>query len=73
MRDETKRCSDPTPNLQKKERDAFRDLSNNDILIVLPTDKSNTTVVMNTTDSKLSARDPTPYVEETIETKIESF
>ena len=42
----------PPPNITRQERLAFQDLNRDTDIIVLPADKGNTTVVMNTSDYK---------------------
>ncbi|XP_060531998.1 uncharacterized protein LOC132705430 [Cylas formicarius] len=73
----------PQPNLSREEMQALRNLNNNENILIMPADKGNATVVMNTSDYnakledilndpiyKLVTRDPTTYLEKTTKSKI---
>jgi hypothetical protein len=47
-----KSASKPRDNLNRSERAALRTLKNNPELTILPADKGNATVILNTTDYK---------------------
>ena len=80
------RNSKPPPsNLSYQERQALKDLRNNENLIILPADKGNATVILNTTDYnqkmtellssdeyKPIKNDPTTYLEKTTKQIISS-
>lgn len=73
----------PKPNLRPSELQGLKALKKNENIIILPADKGNATVVMDTADYKRKMydiledgtykqtnRDPTTYLEKTTRTKI---